>query len=63
MALFRKAEQFIQLCQGGDDGLFAENVLSGQQRSLGLLKMQAVGGGDIYISSTSGSASISLYSV
>lgn len=62
MALFRKAEQFIQLCQGGDDGLFAENVLSGQQRSLGLLKMQAVGVA-IYISSTSGSASISLYSV
>ena len=30
MALFRKAEQFIQLCHGGDDGLLAENVLSGK---------------------------------
>ena len=48
MAFFRKAEQFIQLRQGGDNGLLAENVLSGQQRSLGLLKVQAVGGGDIH---------------
>ena len=29
MALFRKAEQFIQLRHSGDDGLFTENVLSG----------------------------------
>ena len=48
MALFRKAEQFIQLRHSGDDGLFAENVLSSQQCSLCLLKMQAVGGGDIH---------------
>ena len=30
MALFRKAEQFIQLRHGGNDGLLAENVLSGK---------------------------------
>ena len=45
--LFRQCDELVSLRHGRDEGLLAEDVLSGQKRRLGLRIVQAVGGGDI----------------
>ena len=45
--LFRQCDELVSFRHGRDEGLFAEDVLSGQKRRLSLRIVQAVGSGDI----------------
>ena len=45
--LFRQRDELVSLRHGRDEGLLAEDVLSGQKRRPGLRIVQAVGSGDI----------------
>ena len=47
MTLSGQTDQLVGLGHSGYEGLFAEDILPGQKRRLGLPVMEAVGGGDV----------------